>query len=171
MGLTVAFSVAGITPILIDKQLAPIINRNNHPLVGLATLIVAFIQPFIAYFRPSKDHQFRPLFKLFHTFLGYSCILMAIASVFLTKELQVTRKNKYCILSLTIFLNFRHRTSLTGAIIWWLPSQYGLGCLICPWAATGWSRKERLSQRLQIILLSRLVYSCSALAFWGSQLQ
>ena len=90
MGLTVILSLAGLVPILIDKKLLPIADKKYHPLVGLATLVVAFVQPFIGYFRPSKDHQFRPLFKLFHTFLGYSCILMAIASIFLTNELPVT---------------------------------------------------------------------------------
>ena len=89
MGLTVLLSLAGLVPILIDRKLSPIVDKKYHPLVGLATLVVAFIQPFIGYFRPSKDHQFRPIFKLFHTFLGYSCIMLAISSIFLTNELEV----------------------------------------------------------------------------------
>ena len=89
MVLSVVLSLAGLIPVLVDKKLLPIADKKYHPLVGLATLVVAFVQPFIGYFRPSKDHQFRPLFKLFHTFFGYSAILMGIASIFLTNDLEV----------------------------------------------------------------------------------
>ena len=89
MVLSVVLSLAGLIPVLVDKKLLPIADKKYHPLAGLATLVVAFVQPFIGYFRPSKDHHFRPLFKLFHTFLGYSAILMGIASIFLTNDLEV----------------------------------------------------------------------------------
>ena len=90
MVLSVVLSLAGLIPILVDKKLLPIADMKHHPLVGLATLVLAFVQPFIGYFRPDKDHKFRPLFKIVHTFLGYSAILMAIASIFLTNNLPVT---------------------------------------------------------------------------------
>jgi len=111
MGLTVILSLAGLVPILIDKKLLPIADKKYHPLVGLATLVVAFVQPFIGYFRPSKDHQFRPLFKLFHTFLGYSCILMAIASIFLTNELPkkyLPDWGNYLMIAFSVWLGVSH---------------------------------------------------------------
>ena len=118
MGLTVLLSLAGLVPILIDKKLSPIVDKKYHPLVGLATLVIAFIQPFIGYFRPSKDHQFRPIFKLFHTFLGYSCIILAITSIFLTNELEVI--NRLYMKALRLMQNmilFRKNFCLTGECI------------------------------------------------------
>ena len=69
MILCVLLSVAGLVPVIIDKKL----------------------QPIIAYFRPGKDARFRPLFKFVHTALGYSAIILAIASIFLTNKLEVSR--------------------------------------------------------------------------------
>ena len=89
MVLCVLLSVAGLVPIIIDKGLQPIKAQKLHPLLGLTVLVVAFIQPIIAYFRPGKDARFRPLFKFVHTALGYSAIILAIASIFLTNELEV----------------------------------------------------------------------------------
>ena len=89
MVLCVLLSVAGLVPIIIDKSLQPIKAQKLHPLLGLTVLVVAFIQPVIAYFRPGKDARFRPLFKFVHTALGYSAIILAIASIFLTNELEV----------------------------------------------------------------------------------
>ena len=89
MVLCVFLSIAGLVPIIIDKGLQPIKAQKLHPLLGLTVLVVAFIQPIIAYFRPGKDARFRPLFKFVHTALGYSAIILAIASIFLTNELEV----------------------------------------------------------------------------------
>ena len=91
MVLCVLLSVAGLVPIIIDKNLQPIKAQKLHPLLGLTVLVVAFIQPVIAYFRPGKDARFRPLFKFVHTALGYSAIILAIASIFLTNELEVSQ--------------------------------------------------------------------------------
>ena len=88
MSLAVIFSIAGIIPVLIEKKLEPIKDQKYHPLLGVTVLVIAFLQPIIAFFRPNKDAKTRPLFKFVHTFLGYSAIVIAIASVFLTNELQ-----------------------------------------------------------------------------------
>lgn len=93
MILCVLLSVAGLVPIIIDKGLQPIKAQKLHPLLGLTVLVVAFIQPIIAYFRPGKDARFRPLFKFVHTALGYTAIILAIASIFLTNELEVSQQN------------------------------------------------------------------------------
>ena len=89
MMMAVIFSLAGIIPILIDKGLAPITSKKYHPVVGLTVLIIAFLQPIMAYFRPGKDHKLRPAFKYVHTGLGYVSIILATVSIFLTKELEV----------------------------------------------------------------------------------
>ena len=89
MVLAVTFSLAGIIPILIEKKLEPIKDQKYHPLLGLTVLVVAFIQPIIAFLRPAKDAKTRPLFKFVHTFLGYTAIIIAIVSIFLTNDLEV----------------------------------------------------------------------------------
>ena len=115
MILCVLLSAAGLVPVIIDKKLQPIKDQKLHPLLGLTVLVVAFIQPIIAYFRPGKDARTRPLFKFVHTALGYSAIILAIASIFLTNELQVLLiltciSNEYQVLTL-----FRPSSCLTGA--------------------------------------------------------
>ena len=89
MMLTVVFSLAGLIPILVDKGLRPITSRKYHPVIGLTVLVIAFLQPIIAYFRPGKDAKLRPVFKYVHTGLGYAAIILATASIFLTRELEV----------------------------------------------------------------------------------
>ena len=90
MILCVLLSLAGLVPIIIDKKLQPIKDKRLHPLLGLTVLVVAFLQPIIAYCRPGKDAPLRPVFKVVHTGLGYSAIILAIASIFLTNELEVS---------------------------------------------------------------------------------
>ena len=89
MSLTVLLTAAGLVPVLVDKGLTPITDQKLHPLLGLAVIIIALLQPVIAYFRPGKDARFRPLFKFVHTGLGYSAIVIAVASIFLTNKLEV----------------------------------------------------------------------------------
>ena len=89
MTLAVVFSIGGMIPIIVDKKFKPITDQKYHPLVGLTVLIIAFIQPVIAFFRPGKDASTRPMFKFVHTLLGYSAIIMAVISIFLTKYLEV----------------------------------------------------------------------------------
>ena len=91
MSLTVLLTAAGLVPVLVDKGLTPITDQKLHPLLGLAVIIIALLQPVIAYFRPGKDARFRPLFKFVHTGLGYSAIVIAVASIFLTNKLEVGR--------------------------------------------------------------------------------
>ena len=116
MILCVLLSVAGLVPVIIDKKLQPIKDQKLHPLLGLTVLVVAFVQPIIAYFRPGKDARFRPLFKFVHTALGYSAIILAIASIFLTNDLEVSpyplgfQMSRYQVLTI-----FRPSSCLTGA--------------------------------------------------------
>ena len=93
MMLTVVFSLAGLIPILVDKGLRPIADKKYHPVIGLTVLVIAFLQPFIGYFRPGKDAKLRPVFKAVHTGLGYAAIILATASIFLTRELEVRERH------------------------------------------------------------------------------
>ena len=54
MTLCVFLSIAGVIPVIIDKKIKPITDKELHPILGVSVLIIAFIQPIIAYFRPGK---------------------------------------------------------------------------------------------------------------------
>ena len=86
-------------------------------MVGLSTLVIAFCQPIIAYFRPGKvscfiadifhlsssldqlpklpglkarhcqDHPMRPVFYAVHASLGYIAIVLALTAVYLKNYL------------------------------------------------------------------------------------
>lgn len=173
--LTVIFSVAGLIPILVDKGVRPITDKKYHPLLGLTVLIIAFLQPVLAYFRPGKDAKFRPVFKYVHTALGYASIILATASIFLTKELEVLRE---CPLSIywwiiadwhstfdNIVCCFRRSTCQTGASTWWLPSPAGWFSPTWWWPATPVSRTGRSRPASKTTLWSRLAWTSS---LWGS---
>jgi len=88
MTLCVLLCVAGVIPVIIDKKLKPIADEKLHPLLGLTVLIIAFLQPIIAFFRPGKDAKLRPLFKFVHTSLGYSAVVLSLISIYFTNELE-----------------------------------------------------------------------------------
>merc|ERR1719348_1774851 len=78
MSLAVVGSIVGLVLILVEKGLGPLKTLDySHPAIGLPTVLISFVQPVIAFFRPGKDSPWRPLFKLVHTFLGYGAIVPA----------------------------------------------------------------------------------------------
>ena len=46
------------------------ITENPHPVLGLITTILCFVQPFIAIIRPSPSDKFRWIFNWVHFLLG-----------------------------------------------------------------------------------------------------
>jgi len=84
---TLVLSVLGMVPVFIDRKLEPIKRLEYHPMVGLATIAICLCQPVIAYFRPGKDHPWRPVFYGVHSSLGHLSIGLALAAVYLTQTL------------------------------------------------------------------------------------
>jgi len=84
---TLVLSLLGMVPVVIDRKLDPIKRLEYHPMVGLATVVICIFQPIIAYFRPGKDHPWRPVFYGVHSSLGYLSVAAALAAVYLTKTL------------------------------------------------------------------------------------
>ena len=111
MMLTVVFSLAGLVPILVEKGVRPITDKKYHPVIGLTVLVIAFLQPILAYFRPGKDAKLRPVFKYVHTGLGYASIILATASIFLTRELEteyLPRWGEYLMIAFSGWLGLSH---------------------------------------------------------------
>ena len=82
------FSILGMIPIIIDKGLDPIKEKVSHSLVGVAALVLAFLQPLLAMARCSPSHSLRPLFNWTHGIIGFSILALSWTSVFLTTKMQ-----------------------------------------------------------------------------------
>ena len=104
MVTTVVLAILGMVPVVIDRGVEPITRLEYHPMVGLGTLVIVIVQPFIAAFRPGKvgipsvrprysqhlqDHPWRPIFYAVHSSLGYAGIVLALAAVYLTQTLPL----------------------------------------------------------------------------------
>jgi hypothetical protein len=60
MGLALVASLVGLVPLLVDRGVTPLQQRVIHSILGTVTLILAFIQPMLAFFRcaPGREvHQ------------------------------------------------------------------------------------------------------------------
>ena len=51
MTLALLLSLVGLIPLLVDRGVAPLQQAVTHSIVGLVTLLLAFLQPLIAAFR------------------------------------------------------------------------------------------------------------------------
>lgn len=67
------------------------IRDNPHPAIGVATVILAFIQPIMAFFRPHPGTKFRPIFNWAHWLVGNSAFTLALACIFLAGYLNKMR--------------------------------------------------------------------------------
>lgn len=74
MTLTVVFSVVGFIVIASEKGFLDYsletISKNAHPVYGFICILLALIQPVMAFFRPSPDHEKRWIFYWAHFFVG-----------------------------------------------------------------------------------------------------
>jgi hypothetical protein len=60
MSLALVASLVGLVPLLVDRGVTPLQQRVTHSILGTVTLILAFLQPILAFFRcaPGKKlHQ------------------------------------------------------------------------------------------------------------------
>jgi hypothetical protein len=51
MSLALVASLVGLVPLLVDRGVTPLQQRVIHSILGTVTLILAFIQPILAFFR------------------------------------------------------------------------------------------------------------------------
>ena len=49
----------------------------SHSIVGIVTIFLCFVQPFIAYFRPGKYDDKRPMFNFLHRSIGLLTYLLS----------------------------------------------------------------------------------------------
>ena len=95
MCLTWLFTLISTLIIFISKGLRPLqfhrISSNPHAIVGLVAVTLAFIQPILAYFRPSASSDKRPLFNRVHSTIGYLAIVLSNGAIFLSTYLGAAK--------------------------------------------------------------------------------
>ena len=65
------------------------IEENAHGLIGLLAAILAFIQPFMAFFRPGPKSSNRWIFNLGHFSVGMAALILASTAIILATSLEI----------------------------------------------------------------------------------
>lgn len=91
MSMTWILTIIAVIVIFIEKKTDPLqpsqILTNPHGLIGLISSILAFIQPFMAFFRPGPNSRKRSLFNYSHFTVGMTSMLLAMTAIILTNWL------------------------------------------------------------------------------------
>lgn len=81
MGLAVSITIISIIIIFVDKE-GWSESAGDHAVFGIIVLVLAVIQPTVAFFRPHPDSSRRIFFNWFHRFVALLLAVMAVVSVF-----------------------------------------------------------------------------------------
>ena len=81
-------ALGGLAFMIVKDGIAPLkperFKENPHALVGIISLSLMFIQPFMAFFRPHPDQKYRYIFNICHSLVGLSSYGLALAAIVLT---------------------------------------------------------------------------------------
>ncbi|XP_028167929.1 putative ferric-chelate reductase 1 homolog [Ostrinia furnacalis] len=106
MVLTWLLTVVGFILILVEVGGFATTGDNPHAITGLVTVILCFIQPIGAYFRPHPGTKKRPIFNWLHWFLGNAAHILGIATIFLAVYLQKAELPSWSVFILAAFVAF-----------------------------------------------------------------
>ena len=85
MGTTWSLTIIALILMFVDKGVQPLsaesVKLNAHAAIGMTAFVLAFIQPFMAFFRPHPNTRRRPIFNFAHLGVGVSAILLAIVAI------------------------------------------------------------------------------------------
>ena len=82
-GVVLIFVEKGVKPLAIER-----IKTNAHSIIGLFSSILVFIQPFMAFMRPSPESPKRKIFNFSHNFVGLSALILAMTAILLATILD-----------------------------------------------------------------------------------
>ena len=85
-------------------------SQGTHQILGLIALLVAFINPIGAIFRPDCESDNRWIFNWIHWLIGHTGHICAIAAIFMAFELTTLRLSNAFLWSIAFCLFF-HLTS------------------------------------------------------------
>ena len=95
VGLAILLTLVGFVVIGADRGTAPLLperlRMNPHPLFGLLTFILCFLQPLMAALRPSPDAERRWLFNWAHWAAGNLAWMLALVAIFLAGDFAFLR--------------------------------------------------------------------------------
>ena len=92
MTATWLLTIIAVILIFIEKKTEPLkissIKTNAHGLVGLIASILAFIQPFMAFFRPGPNSSKRKIFNYSHLSVGKAAMILSVTAIILITQLK-----------------------------------------------------------------------------------
>nr|XP_032521906.1 putative ferric-chelate reductase 1 homolog isoform X2 [Danaus plexippus plexippus] len=95
-----------IACILIVLEAGGIRMDSIHAITGIITVVLCFIQPIGAYFRPHPGTKRRALFNWIHWFVGNAAHILGIASIFLSVYLVKTDLPSWAVFIMAAYVIF-----------------------------------------------------------------
>ncbi|XP_053620478.1 putative ferric-chelate reductase 1 homolog [Plodia interpunctella] len=106
MVATWLLTVCGFILILIEVGGWSTTGDNPHAITGIVTVVLCFIQPIGAYFRPHPGTKKRPCFNWLHWLAGNAAHILGIATIFLAVYLQKAELPPWSVYILAAFVVF-----------------------------------------------------------------
>ncbi|CAH2098145.1 unnamed protein product [Euphydryas editha] len=106
MVLTWVLTMLGFILILVEVGGWQDTGDNPHAITGIITVVLCFIQPIGAFFRPHPGTKHRPIFNWLHWLLGNSAHILGIATIFLAVYLQKAQLPSWSVFILAAFVVF-----------------------------------------------------------------
>ncbi|KAJ8708618.1 hypothetical protein PYW08_010000 [Mythimna loreyi] len=106
MVVTWVLTVVGFILILVEVGGYATTGDNPHAITGLVTVILCFIQPIGAYFRPHPGTSKRPIFNWAHWGAGNAAHILGIVTIFLAVYLQKAELPSWSVFILAAFVAF-----------------------------------------------------------------
>ncbi|XP_041972011.1 putative ferric-chelate reductase 1 homolog [Aricia agestis] len=106
MVITWLLTMAGFVVILIEVGGYSTTGDNPHAITGLVTVILCFLQPIGAFFRPHPGTKTRPIFNWLHWLAGNAAHILGIATIFLAVYLQKAELPAWTVFLLAAFVAF-----------------------------------------------------------------
>ncbi|CAG4994971.1 unnamed protein product [Parnassius apollo] len=106
MVVTWLLTIIGFIIILIEVGGWTSTGDNPHAITGIVTVILCFIQPIGAYFRPHPGTKKRPIFNWLHWFFGNAAHILGIVTIFLAIYLQKAELPIWSVYVMAAFVAF-----------------------------------------------------------------
>lgn len=88
-------TITAVVIIFVERGTAPLkieaLKRNPHGLIGLLAAILAFIQPFMAFFRPHPGADNRWIFNMSHFTVGTTAMILSMTAIILASYLEIAK--------------------------------------------------------------------------------
>ena len=98
-------AIFGFIGFFADLSGAQLMVLRAHPIIGITVLVLAVLNPVIAYCRPVQDSRWRPVFNVLHTLIGRVMMILAIFNIFVGLQFyQASWINTQAVYNILYFL-------------------------------------------------------------------